>query len=158
MVNYMGIFFEEEEVKKIKAVEPVNLNNQNDSLHCTFKYRPSLDEIRAMDEVVGQEITVYLIGYGCDGQNSGFEIAFDEAFNQYYFNTEVKDGEVVYKKKHITVSLADGAKPVNTKDLNFERLHEPIAITGRLGYWIVGKNIQAHISYDKALTEERTLK
>ena len=156
MVSYMGIFFDEEQSELIKSLQATNLETVNDMLHCTFKYRPTSSEIRNMDEIVGQEVDVFLIGYGCNGKNSGFEIAFDEYYDSYYVNYDTKldsDGKQILKTKHITASLAYDARAVDTKDLDFVKLAEPVKVTGKFGYWIAGKNIKPYLSFEKVFGE-----
>lgn len=156
MVNYMGIFFDKEQSELIMSLQPTKLEKVNDEVHCTFKYKPTNSEISMMDEIVGQEVDVFLIGYGCDGKNSGFEVAFDEYYDSYYVNYDTKldsDGKPVLKTKHITASLAEGAKAAATKDLVFVKLAEPVKVTGKFGYWIVGKDIESHKSFERFFDE-----
>ena len=53
----------------------------------------------------------------------------------------------VLKVPHITASLANGAKAVKTKDLDFEALEKPIKLVGRFGYWIKDAD-KEYISYE----------
>lgn len=76
MLSYEGIFFESDVVDLIHLLETKRLAKVNDKLHCTFKYHPTADEI--FNDIVGKTFEVYLIGYGNDGQNSGFEILFPD--------------------------------------------------------------------------------
>lgn len=158
MVRYMGIFFEGKQAELIKSLQPTKLDNTNDELHCTFKYKPTDEEL--IEELVGQEVEVYLIGYGCDGKNSGFLVTFDESYNSYYINYHEdktdKNGNPLLKPKHITVSLADGASATDTKDLNFVKLSEPILVIGKFGYWITEPAVKPHISYEKAFDKKIT--
>lgn len=159
-VRYMGIFFEGEDADFIKKMQFNPLEWTNDEIHCTFKYKPKDDEL--FEELVGQEVEVFLVGYGCDGKNSGFEVAFDESYDPYYINYHEdkvnEDGSPIIKPKHITVSLAKGASPTKTKDLNFAKLAYPISVKGRFGYWISEKNGNSYVSYEKVLEENKTLK
>lgn len=145
MVIYEGIFFDEESIELVRHLEKVRLPIANDEIHCTFKFRPQKDEI--LDELVGRELEVFVIGYGCDGRNSGFEVQLPDDLMQYYINYEEREPNKL-KKPHITTSLVQGAKPINTKNLKFERLPMPYKIKGRFGYWIRDGNV-GYISYDK---------
>ena len=89
MLSYEGIFFEGDSVDFIHSLEKNQLPIVNDEIHCTFKYHPSEDEI--FDELVGKEIEVLIVGYGCDGNNSGFEIQLPEDIIQYYINYDDND-------------------------------------------------------------------
>ena len=89
LLSYEGIFFDEGTVKFIHSLESNHLEVVNDEIHCTFKYHPTDDE--TFNEIVGQEFEIYLIGYGNDGQNSGFEILLPEELKKYYINFTDED-------------------------------------------------------------------
>lgn len=144
MLSYEGIFFDPKVTEFIKSLEPTSLSKVNNSLHCTFKYHPEKDEI--FNDIVGKEFDLYLIGYGNDGQNSGFKVELSPELKKYYINYDEQNTNVL-KTPHITVSLSEGAIPVNTKNLNFIPLEEKIQITGRFGYWIKDRK-QSYISYE----------
>ncbi len=144
MLSYEGIFFESDMVDLIHSLETEKLAKVNDKLHCTFKYHPTADEI--FDDIVGKKFEVYLIGYGNDGQNSGFEILFPDELKKYYINYD-EENPTVLKPPHITASLAEGAKASNTKHLNFKPLDKPVKLIGTFGYWMKGKN-EEYLSYE----------
>lgn len=144
MISYEGIFFDEKTIKLIHSLEKQHLPIINDEIHCTFKYRPGETEI--FDNLVGKEIQVQLIGYGSDGQNSGFEVQLPEEVMKYYINYD-EDNPQKLKVPHITSSISEGAKVYKTKDLIFEPLPKPITITGKFGYWIK-ENDREYISYE----------
>lgn len=144
MVKYQAIFFEGESADLIRSAEQVHLPIVNDEYHCTFKYRPSDEEL--FDAVVGKEVEILLVGYGCDGKNSGFEVVLPIDAEKYYSNYD-KDG--MLKTPHITTSLSEDAKAVDTVNLDFKHLDKPIAIKGRFGYW-VDENDMEFISYKQS--------
>lgn len=117
----------------------------NDEIHCTFKYRPLKEEI--FDELVGKYFDVLIIGYGCDGNNSGFELQLPDELLKYYINYAEQDTTKL-KIPHITASLSEGAKAFNTKDLVFKPLATTYSVRGRFGYWIKDKNGE-YVSYNK---------
>lgn len=137
MLSYEGIFFEEDIVNIIHSLEKEKLARVNDEIHCTFKYHPNNNEI--FNEIVGQVFEIYLVGYGNDGKNSGFEILLPEELREYYINFDEQNPDVL-KVPHITASLAEGAKASNTKNLDFKPLEKPIKLIGRFGYWIKDEN------------------
>ena len=144
MLCYEGIFFDKETSELIHSLEEERLAKVNDELHCTFKYRPDYKEI--FDDIVGQYFEVYLIGYGCDGQNSGFEILLPKELERYYINYD-KERPGVVTTPHITASIAEGARAVNTKNLKFRKLSEPVKLVGRFGYWIIDGE-KEYVSYN----------
>lgn len=137
MLSYEGIFFDSATEELIHSLENPKLPVINDEIHCTFKYHPHIEEI--FDELVGKEIEVLIVGYGNDGQNSGFEIQLPNDIMPYYINFD-EDHPGKLKKPHITASLAIGAKSSKTKDLKFEKLDVSYKVNGTFGYWIKNDN------------------
>ena len=147
MLSYEGIFFEGDVVELIHSLENEKLEKVNDELHCTFKYHPTDDEI--FDEIVGKTFEIYLIGYGNDGENSGFSVLLPQELMEYYINFD-EQNPTILKVPHITTSLAEGAKASNTKNLSFKPLEKPIKLIGRFGYWIKDENNE-YLSYEPYL-------
>ena len=144
MLSYEGIFFEADMDDLIHSLETEKLARVNDEIHCTFKYHPTTDEV--FNDIVGRTFEVYLIGYGNDGQNSGFEILFPDELKDYYINYD-EQNPTVLKAPHITVSLAEEAKVLNIKNLSFKPLEKPVKLVGRFCYWIKGEN-EEYLSYE----------
>lgn len=148
MVEYFGIFFNEENSKIIFDNEKQHLEFLPNNFHCTFAFRPN--QIELFNQFVGMDVGVTLIGYDNNNANSGFEIAFDEKFKDLFKNFD-KNGNP--KTPHITTSLAKGARAVNTCDLRFSTI-KPINITGKFGYFVIENN-KGFISFDKQKTLEQ---
>lgn len=144
MLSYEGIFFDEDMVDIIHSLEKGKLSSINDNIHCTFKYHPNNNEI--FNEIVGKVFEVYLIGYGNDGKNSGFEVLLPRELEKYYINFD-EENPMVLKVPHITASLEVDAKASNTKNLDFKPLDTPIKLTGRFGYWIKEEN-KEYLSFE----------
>ena len=143
MVIYEGIFFDIETSKLLRSIEGKILPITNEILHCTFKFRPEGNQL--FDEVVGEEAEVLVTGYGCDGKNSGFLVELPEFALKYYMNYDNDDN---LKPAHITVSLAKGAKAVDTANLDFKKLSKPFNVKGKFGYFVREGN-NKFISYEK---------
>lgn len=133
MLKYEAIFLDEESVKLIHRLEENKLDRVNDEIHLTLKYKPNDNEI--FNDIVGQEFEMYLIGYGNDGNNSGFEIELSENLKPYYINYDEINTNIL-KKPHITASLSEEAEAVNTKNLDFKKLPQKYTVKGRFGFWI----------------------
>ena len=147
MVIYEGIFFDKEAIDLIHSLEKEPLSKPCDEIHCTFKFRPTKEEV--FNDIVGKEIEVTLIGYASDGKNSGFKLQLPEDIQKYYINYDEKD-HTKLKTPHITASLEEGAIPMNTKDLDFKPLSKQYKIKGKFGFWIsLGYNRGGYISYRK---------
>ena len=139
MVKYEGLFFDEETEKFIHSIEENRLEFVNDRIHCTFQYQPTNEEI--FNDIVGKEYEIEIIGYACDGNNSGFEIKLPDELNK-----KKKKKDTI---PHITASIKEGAKSINTKDLNFKKLDNPVKIFGKFGYWIMDEDENEYLSFDK---------
>ena len=100
-MQFVGIFFADD-IKGTLA----NTDNKG-GLHVTLSYRPSEDIWAELKPYIGKEVEVKVVGYGNDGQNEGLLVEFDGI---PYYGAE---------KKHITLSIAEGAKAVNTGFLDF---------------------------------------
>lgn len=144
MVKYEGLFFEGENLEKILSLEKTKLDMINDEIHCTFKYRPTEEELH--DKLVGKYFDVILLGYGCDGKNSGFQVDFQDELKEYYKNTDPEGKPVL---PHITASIREGEEACNTKKLNFILYKEPIYIKGRFGYYLKNDDETECISYEQ---------
>ena len=149
---YEGIFFEGKNKQIIYNLEKEPLKIPIDKLHCTFKYRPKDEEI--FNDLVGEVIEVELIGYGCNGDNSGFLIKLPSNIIDYYINYG-SDFPKKRVKPHITVSLSDKAEAKNTKDLDFLPLDKAVKIKGRFGYCIKEQD-KEFISYENKAREGKT--
>ena len=95
-----------------------------------------------------------IIGYACDGQNSGFLIKIPEEYMKYYINYD-EDNPNLLKVTHITASLAKGASASNTKNLKFELFDKPYLVKGKFGYWIKKDDVNGYVSFEKYGIEQR---
>ena len=141
MVIYEGIFFDkniEDKIKRLEAKLGIKLENDVSNLHCTFKYKPDNDEI--FNDIVGKRFEIELLGYGSDGKNSGFIISLPCELYDYYINFDDVNTNKL-KIPHITTSLGVDGKAVDTKNLNFIYLENPIKINGRFGYFLDTKEV-----------------
>jgi len=92
------------------GVRSGHLGREIDTPHVTFRYAPR--EIPA--ELFGTPLTVRITGYGCDGENEGVsaEIITD--------SEELAAMAQEIAVPHITLSVSETGKPVNTRYLHFE--------------------------------------
>ena len=146
MVHYEGIFFDQKTQDYIISLDKNRLPIINDEIHCTFKVKPTNDEL--LDELLEKDIEIELIGYGSDGKNSGFEIKIPEEYMKYYINYE-EENPTKLKKPHITTSITADSKAYLTKNLTFSPLKKPIKVKGKFAYWIKDENGTEYLSYEK---------
>ena len=143
MIYYEGLFFDDENAKKILSLEKHKLDFRIEVIHCTFKYLPSKDEI--LNELVGNEYEIEINGYGFDSNNSGFCISLPDELERYYINTDVDNNFII---PHITCSRTIESSSENTKNIVFEYFDKPIKVKCRFGFFI--KDIdKSYISYKK---------
>ena len=143
MVDYEGIFFDENECKKIRGLEKNPHANIHECIHCTFIYKPSNDQI--YDFLLNKEIDIYLISYGSSKNNSGFEVEIPEEYMKYYDNYDIEGN---YVKPHLTASISDNGKSKDTCKLKFTPLEEKVKITGKFGYWIKEDDGNEYLSFE----------
>ncbi len=106
-------------------------------LHGTLKPFPSM--------LMGKEIPIAITGYASDGKNSGFSVLLPPQLNEYYENPN---------PPHITVSLGEDGRAVDTGLLHFTPLEKVINITGKLGYCVYHKDPNS--KKDSKKKEERS--
>lgn len=122
---YWGIFFDDEALPEPKLANPIAHK------HVTCGFRKPVP-----DELVGQKCLVGVTGYANDGRNEAVSVRFkpwDEDLESAYSGAD---------QKHITLSVADGAKPVDSGNLKFElpddgycnKQGEFACVFGRVGY------------------------
>lgn len=146
MLKYEAIFLDEESIKLIQQLEENKLDRVNDEIHLTLKYKPNDDEV--FNEIVGKEFELYLIGYGNDGTNAGFEVELSDELKPYYINYDEDEPSKV-KIPHITSSLALDAKAMNTKNLAFNKLPQKYKIKGTFGFWLEDEEGNEKLSFEK---------
>ena len=133
-VIYQGMFFDDKTMEKLLQMEgSKGLPKKIKDMHVTFAYLPKELLPKA---IVGQEYEIEVIGFGCDGKNCGFEVKLPNSLTEIYKGAE---------KVHITTSLNEGSKAVDTGKLDFVPLGESVRITGKMGVFKEGK---PEFSYD----------
>lgn len=127
-VIYQGLFLDAESLELLNKMEgSKKLERDISSKHITFEIYPTLP---FPDSLMGQNLTVDVVGYGNNGHNSGFEVVLsDELYSSYKNN----------KRPHITSSVSLTGEPKNTASLYFKPI-TPFKVTGVLGYYY-GKEI-----------------
>lgn len=145
MIVYEGVFFYDKNVQKILELEKEKLAKRIEYIYITFKFKPNYEEI--FNDIVGKFFEVEIIGYACDGKNSGFEIRVPQGLQKYYIHHEYNNRNKPIIP-HITTSISLDSKPINTKDLNFISLENPVKVKGRVGYWI-NDNGEEYLSFEK---------
>lgn len=90
------------------------LKNQIPDQHITLAFRPPEEQQDIYNNLLGKSVTVKAIGFANDGKNEAIEVEIEGDIPN--FNNE--------GPKHITVSIADGAKPFDSNKLEFTKLPE----------------------------------
>jgi hypothetical protein len=99
---YYGLFFDKNKFKP-------KLEKIIEKPHVTFLYDNKLE---LPLELINKKANVKVVGYGNDGKNEGYLVEL--------INDEFLDFYKGAKQMHITISLSNDAKAVNTCDLIFK--------------------------------------
>lgn len=94
--------------------------------HITFGYKVGVPDNIDWHGVYWVDV----VGYGNDGINEGYEVAFPPELEDVYFGADIP---------HITISTSSDGSPVNTAFLDFEPLSEPFSVPMKFGYYLRGK-------------------
>ena len=113
-VIYYGIFLEGK-----KLPEP-KLSRKMENPHVTMVFRPT--EHQAIPEdVLGTRVQVVITHEGCDEKNHGYKVMVPLHIWKYYKNDATP---------HLTISISEDGKPVDTANLEWEKLAHPIFVEG----------------------------
>lgn len=128
-VIYTGAFVDSEEIeRKLEecGIERTKLSRQIKDTHVTFQFRP-----KEVDETMfGFPVDIRVIGYGVNPQNEGLLVEITSA------NETVQKLCDQVKVPHITLSVSEDGKPVNTCYINFNPIKKPFSIMGIYGaFW-----------------------
>ena len=145
MVRFTGLFFANDEVQKLIRLEPIRLVKSPKTFHCTFGYKPPVEDVIRFNEIVGEYCEAQVDGYGHDENNTGYRVVIPYQFREYFRNYD-KNG--ILKVPHITMSLSKNGRATNTCYLKFDKLDEPFNISGRFGFFIDGNS---EPSYEKQM-------
>lgn len=90
--------------------------------HVTFQYQPE-----EVDEALfGQPVEITVLGYGNDGENEGLLVQLTSP------SPAVQAMAEAIPVPHITISVSETGKPVNTGGLSFREI-PPFRLTGVFG-------------------------
>lgn len=112
---YWGLFINSEDL-----IISGKLNRIISNPHVTFGFKTEYP----MD-IHGKSVKITIIGYGNDGQNEALLVKLPEEAMDIYNGAEVP---------HVTLSVSDNGKPVDSWKLDFDRISE-IEIEGVYGYF-----------------------
>ena len=122
--GYDALFIKADVIEKLRkslGIQDKQLANKPHDYHVTMKYHgkhePTDKEKEFQTKNNGQQMKCTIIGYGNDGKNEGFLCKGYQ-----------KDGRTPF---HITLSIADGARAVDTGKMSFTKFEKPIEISGR---------------------------
>lgn len=138
-VIYEGLFvFEwddmyEGQLRKETPFECATLDNPINNPHVTVAYRPAIEH----KDFYGSWVYAIVRGYGNDGINEGYlvELLPQKGSRNIEFCKLLCD----IKVPHITLSVSDDGKPVDTSKLKFERLpmNEQFVLECKFGAFVV---------------------
>lgn len=145
-VIYHGLFFDMDDVQQtaaeIAGKERLSRAIQDPHITYGFRQKMSSDFIEQLGKPT-QTLTK-IIGYGNDGKNEGFLVALGDSDKAMVGNTE---------NMHVTISVAEKAKPVNTRFIEFKPIEKEVGLAGRLGYF--GADNQVHYTDPDKIMQEK---
>lgn len=120
---YTGWFIKQEELQKaLQGKNFRSLARPVEHPHVTLAFRPRNPDL----SLLGSAAVIRATGYGNDGINEGLLVEVNSA--EKSLAEQLKKVPVC----HITLSVAEGGKPVDTAKLQFEPV-EPFEIKGIFG-------------------------
>lgn len=125
---YVGVFLKKENLMKRIENLGSRLSKGIEFPHITFQFRPE----NVNEKLFGSKIIVKAIGYGNNGKNEGLKVELSST------NPELQSMIEAIEVPHITLSISDDGKPVDTRFLSFEDI-EPFEICGTFGGFANGK-------------------
>lgn len=135
MIEYVGLFIDEDGIKDLKNNEKCRLVKLPKSFHLTLEYKPkNLDSYK---NILGKSFKIKVVGYGSGSKNSGYLVELPDELLYYYKNTD-KNGEI--KPAHITMSLSNDGHAVDTAFLNFQQI-DPFYVSGKIDYIEIKGNV-----------------
>ena len=133
-IIYMGVFFAQEEVNAwAQAFDENGLEKRINNPRVTLKFRPSAEDIEALVPHIGEEVDFVVDAYGNDRENAGFRIGEYET-SAHTIRSMLES----IKIPHVTTSISDAGKPVNTPRLFEGRKGcsfpiKPFVLKGKIG-------------------------
>lgn len=128
---YTGCFIPNNTLlSSLSGLNRVPLARQIQNPHVTFSYKP-----QSVDTALfGEPINIRVVAYGNDGNNEGLRV---EVFSD---NPAIMNMIQQISVPHITLSVRESGKPVNTASLAFRPI-EPFTLQGRYGTYTADGNI-----------------
>lgn len=122
-IKYIGGFLDPQLLEKqLENCDRYPLGRTITTPHVTFAYRPE----NVPYELFGLTVTVRAIGYGCDGENEVLLVEFENLPEPLQAYAEA------ISVPHITLSISEFGKAVNSYRLNFEPI-TPFVLEGIFG-------------------------
>ena len=135
-VIYCGFFIEKAKFERF--FEP-KLAKAVDFPHITTAFRPSGTELH--EDALGEKLRVRVVAYGNNGRNEGIKVEFVEG------SAKAKSIFEQIRVPHITISVAEDAKPVDTAELDFEDLPNGAEFELRYGWYCADRQRGASIYF-----------
>lgn len=128
---YTGVFFDSSELNDLfeKHIGKPKLSNVIKNPHVTFTYKPT----EVMFGLLGTPIRFDVIGYACDGVNQGLQVKISDNMWWDKRHAPLFDECQTIENPHITISVSEDGKPVDTNKLVFEPIPIPFEIVGDYG-------------------------
>ncbi len=128
---YTGCFFDPDDLeKRLSYISRRPLSRSILVPHVTVQFRPECVD----DSLFGLEVRVRIKGYGRDENNEGVLVELSAQ------NPQLMEHLQAIAVPHITLSISNIGKPVNTRNLHFEAVQE-VELTGKYGGFTVDHRV-----------------
>lgn len=132
--RYIGFFVDREELLHVaERLSPDRLFKTISRPHVTVKHLPETVDT----SLFGEQAEITITGYGNDGNNEGFEIEISTK------NPMLQEKLDKIEVPHITLSIAEGAKAVNTRYIKFSPI-TPVKIIGIFGGYVSDERVDTN--------------
>lgn len=123
-VIYTAAFVNAKELDQLlreHGVQRMKLDREIRDTHVTFQFRP-----QTVDEsLFGSPVDIRVVGYGVNSQNEGLLVEI------FCHNEKVQEIFCEHVElPHITLSVSEDGKPVNTRYVDFVQIEDPFTIQG----------------------------
>lgn len=126
-VIYNALFVDTEERAKLLTIGSKHLSKIIAEPHVTLHFRPTAEN--TYSNLWGGKATLQVVGYANDGKNEGVlvKVKAEDPLLQVLFDS--------VKTPHITISVSEDGKPVDTAKLDFQ-LCDPITLRATFGAFV----------------------
>ncbi len=125
LYKYIGCFVNKQELEeKLSSIQRNKLDISILNPHVTIMYHPDYVD----ESLFGTTVKIWIVGYGYNDDNEGVKVNLITE-EKSYAQDLLKGIEI----PHITLSISNKGQAVNTRNISFWDIENPIYIEGVIG-------------------------